>query len=150
MHNFLAFFIVAPDQTSSPRHQQTSAYVTMASGTVVGQVNYLKKLPLYQKEKPFQLFVPIDPDDPDQRATNLEFEPRECTFHDINDASHDLSLDKHGIQIVRCPTKVDLPSFRDRGIVESIYFDEVEHILKNIEGGYDRVLIFDWRVRNTF
>lgn len=121
----------------------------MACGTVNSQVNYLKKLPLYQREKPFQLFVPIDPDAPDQRATNLEFESNERTFHDIRDRIHDCSLDTHGFQLLDHPTKLDLPSFQDRATVESRYFPEVEQILKNIEGGYDRIFIFDWRVRHT-
>lgn len=120
----------------------------MACGTVDSHVNYLKKLPLYQKEKPFQLFVPIDPDATNQRASNLEFEPKERTFFDIRDRIHDCSLDTNGFQLREFPTKLDLPSFRDRGVVESSYFPEIEQILKHIEGGYDRVFIFDWRVRH--
>ena len=118
----------------------------MACGTVNSQVNYLKKLPLYQNEKPFQLFIPVDADAPDQRTTNLEFESKECTFSDIRDSVHSYSLDTDGFQVLQFPTQVDPPSFQDRSIVESRYFSEVKDILRNIEGGYDRVFIFDWRV----
>ncbi|KAH8682291.1 methyltransferase CmcJ [Xylariales sp. PMI_506] len=121
----------------------------MACGTVKSEVNYLKRLPLYQSEKPFQLFIPIEKDAPDQRTSNLEFEPRECTFRDIRDSLQDYSLDTHGFQVEECPTNLDFPSFQDRAIVESRYFSEVEQILKRIQGGFDRVFIFDWRLRNA-
>lgn len=121
----------------------------MACGDVTSHVSYLKKLDLYQKEKPFQLFIPIEKDAPDQRTSNLEFESKECTFHDIRDKIHEYDLDTHGFQVGEYPTKLDLPSFQDRHIVESQYFPEVEQILRNIEGGYDRIFIFDWRVRRS-
>lgn len=118
----------------------------MACGDVKSQVTYLKRLALYRKEKPFQLFVPIEPDNPDQRASNLVFEPKECTFLDIRKQISDCSLDVDGVQLQVFPTDIRLESFQNRSIVESHYFAEVEQILHNIEGGYDRVFFFDWRV----
>ncbi|KAI1845652.1 hypothetical protein JX265_005342 [Neoarthrinium moseri] len=121
----------------------------MACGTVKSQVSYLKRLPLYQKEKPFQLFIPIDKEALDQRTTNLDFETKERTFVDVRDTAYSCSLDVDGFQLQSYPTKLDLPSFLDRSIVESQYFSEVEEILKNIEGGYDKLFIFDWRIRSS-
>lgn len=121
----------------------------MACGTVQSQVSYLKRLPLYHDEKPFQLFIPIDSDAIDQRTNNLEFEQRECTFSDIRDNVHNYTLDDNAFQALSFPTKLDPTSFKNRSAVESRYFPEIEEILKKIEGGYDRVFIFDWRVNQT-
>ncbi|KAH7028075.1 methyltransferase CmcJ [Microdochium trichocladiopsis] len=118
----------------------------MACGTVQAQVDYLKRLPLYQSEKPFQLFIPIEPDAKDQRHSNLEFEPKECTFHDVRDQLPECLLDSQGFQVLRRPTRLDPASFDKREIVESQYLDEVKDILKSVDGGYDRIFIFDWRV----
>ncbi|KAK3368629.1 methyltransferase CmcJ [Podospora didyma] len=121
----------------------------MACGTVTAELQYLKRLPLYQKEKPFQLFVPVDEDATDPRTTNIEFETKEQTFVDIRDRLSEFSLDSHGFQVNVHPTGLDLASFANRETVETKYFAEVEQILKTIEGGYDKVFIFDWRVRNS-
>lgn len=119
----------------------------MSRGTVIAQVQYLKRLPLYEKEKPFQLFIPIDKTSEEQRSSNLEFEPRSQTFVDIRNVISDFSLDSHGFQVVRYPTKLATESFLNRSLVESRCLTEVEDILKIIDGGYDKVFIFDWRVR---
>jgi len=117
------------------------------AGTVTASIQYLKKLPLYEKEKPFQLFIPIDKTSGDPRSSNLEFEPRSHTFVDIRNRVHDFSLDSHGFQVVPHPTKLEAQSFVDRSLVESRYLLEVEEVLRTIGGGYDKVFIFDWRVR---
>lgn len=119
---------------------------SVACGTVNSQVDYLKRLPLYENEKPFQLFIPIDEEALDQRTSNLEFESKECTFIDIRDRAFDCSLDVHGFQFHQFPTKLEWSTFKNRALVESQYFLEVEQLLKNIESGYDRLFIFDWRV----
>ncbi len=113
-------------------------------GTVTAEINYLKRLPLYQREKPFQLFFPVDPDAPDQRSTNVEFEARPQTFVDIRKDLGKFTLDEHGFAIRTWPSS--FASFEDRTMVESLYFAEVLEVLKTIEGGYDRVFFFDWRV----
>ncbi|KXJ88484.1 hypothetical protein Micbo1qcDRAFT_17472 [Microdochium bolleyi] len=121
----------------------------MACGTVQARVDYLKRLPLYQVEKPFQLFIPIEPDAKDQRPSNLEFESKEVTFHDVRDQLSDCRLDSHGFQLLRHPTGLPSASFENRGLVESVYFDEVRDILKTVDGGYDKIFIFDWRLRDA-
>lgn len=118
----------------------------MSSGTVTAEVLYLKKLPLYTKEKPFQLFVPPAADAVDKRADNLEFEAKEQTFVDIRGREDEFSLDTHGFQTGVYPTRLDSDMFGDRETVETRYFDEVREILKDVEGGYDEVFLFDWRV----
>ncbi|KAK1835679.1 hypothetical protein QBC39DRAFT_388621 [Podospora conica] len=121
----------------------------MSSGTVTSELLYLKKLPLYAKEKPFQLFVPVAADAADTRSTNLEFESKEQTFEDIRGREADFSLDSHGFRTGVYPTGLDSDMFGDREVVESRYFDEVREILRDVEGGYDEVFLFDWRLRNA-
>lgn len=118
----------------------------MACGTVKAELQYLKRLPLYKLEKPFQLFVPVDPDAADQRSTNIEFEAQEQTFEDVRGREDEFSLGSHGFEFAVQPTSLSIRDFSDRGIVESRYFREVEEILRNIDGGYDQVFFFDWRV----
>jgi hypothetical protein len=121
----------------------------MSSGTVTAELQYLKKLPLYTKEKPFQLFVPVAADAVDTRSTNLEFEAKEQTFEDIRGREDAFSLDTHGFQTGVYPTRLDSDMFGDKEAVETRYFDEVREILRDVEGGYDEVFLFDWRVGCT-
>jgi hypothetical protein len=118
----------------------------MACGTVKAEIQYLKRLSLYTKEKPFQLFVPVDRDATDTRTTNLEFESREQVFEDIRGKAATCTLDNDGFRVVEYPTALNPEQFRDRETVESDYFDDVKDILRDIENGYDEVFIFDWRV----
>ena len=123
---------------SLPNHNKA-----MVSETVTAEIQYLKRLPLYRKEKPFQLFVPVAAD---TRSTNLEFEAKEHTFEDVRGREDIFSLDEHGFQFGVHPTKLDPELFGDRDAVETRYFDEVKEILREIEGGYDEIFLFDWRV----
>ncbi|KAK1750089.1 Aspirochlorine biosynthesis protein N [Echria macrotheca] len=121
----------------------------MAGNIVRAEIQYLKRLPLYNEEKPFQIFVPIDANAADTRSTNLEFEAREQQFEDIRGRETKFSLDNDGFQIKTYPTALSLSHFQDRQAVETKYFNEIKQILQGIEGGYDEVFLFDWRLRNA-
>lgn len=118
----------------------------MACGTVEAEVDYLQRLPLYQREKPFQLFVPICEIDPDARSTNLAFEKKTQTFVDIRERVDDFSLDSNGFQVQTSPSKLDPQSFGDRRLIEDNYLPEIEKLLNGLGSNIDRVFIFDWRV----
>lgn len=118
----------------------------MACGTVDAELDYLQRLPLYQQEKPFQLFVPIHERDQDARSTNLEFEKRTQTFVDIRDRVNDFSLDSHGFQVETSPSRLNAQSFGDQSLIKNEYLPEVENLLKLVGNSDDRVFIFDWRV----
>lgn len=117
-----------------------------ACGPCRSKVDYLKRLPLYQTEKPFQLFIPIEAEAADKRTSNLEFESKECDFEDVRAKAADYTLDDNGFRFLKHPTALDWHSFHDRDAVESRYFAEVKQILQHVEGGYDKILLFDWRV----
>jgi hypothetical protein len=122
----------------------------MATGTVKAPVNYMKKLPLHEYEKPFQILMPIPPDAEDQRIANVEFEPREQTFTDIRGNTDEFSLDENGFEIRRAPTLLQYNEAADQDVIKHKYLPEVEQILKDhLPGGYDRVEFFDWRVRDS-
>ncbi|KAK6219602.1 methyltransferase CmcJ [Colletotrichum tabaci] len=121
----------------------------MACGTVEAEVDYLQRLALYQREKPFQLFVPIHERDQDARSTNLAFEKKTQTFVDMRGRTGEFSLDTHGFQVETVPNKLAPHFFRDREVVEREYLPEVEGFLRGVGGGCDRVFIFDWRLRDA-
>ena len=122
------------------------SFIAMASGTVIAEIHYLQRLPLYKREKPFQLFVPVDKNGSDPRTTNLEFESRHQRIQDIRHNIASYSLDSHSFEARNSPTTLLPSEFSDARLVESRYFAEVENLLKTIEGGYDKILIYDWRV----
>ncbi|TQN67705.1 Aspirochlorine biosynthesis protein N [Colletotrichum shisoi] len=97
----------------------------MACGTVEAEVDYLQRLPLYQREKPFQLFVPIHERDQDGRSTNLAFEKKTQTFVDMRGRTGEFSLDTHGFQVETVANKLAPHFFRDQEAVEREYLPEL-------------------------
>lgn len=111
-------------------------------------MKYLRRLPLYDHEKPFQYLIPIPPDSKDQRTTNVEFETREQTFTDIRHRLGDFNLDRNGFEVISVPTSLRAVEATDQDVIKGRYLPEVEKILRdNVAGGFDRVVFFDWRVR---
>lgn len=100
---------------------------------------------LYLKEKPFQLFLDIPSDAPDQRKTNIEFEHKEVVVQDIRANEETFSLDSHGFMVRRSGTLSSLVDMTTTS-VESIYLPAVEEFLRAEVEGVDRVFFFDWRV----
>jgi hypothetical protein len=68
---------------------------------------------------------------------------------DIRPAISNFSLDDDGFQVLQHSTQLAVDSFSDRTLVEEQYLGEVKEILKTIDGGYDKVFVFDWRVREN-
>jgi hypothetical protein len=118
----------------------------MACGNVRAEIQYLRRLSLYKREKPFQLFYPVDPDTEDQRSSNLEFEYKPQEFIDIRDNVKDFTLDSHGFEFICRTATMDPTLFEDRAMVESQYIPEMYRVLRSVTGGCDRIFIFDWRV----
>ncbi|KAK2729451.1 methyltransferase CmcJ [Colletotrichum kahawae] len=121
----------------------------MACGVVEAEVDYLKRLPLYQREKPFQLFVPIHEQDPDARSTNLVFEKKKQTFTDIRERVGEFSLDSHGFQVETAPSHMDPQSFEDQELIKTRYLPEIEKLFNSLGSSGDKVFIFDWRLRDA-
>jgi hypothetical protein len=112
--------------------------------TEKAEIQFLQWQPLYEHEKPFQLFLDIPPEAPDQRKTNLVFEPKDVLVQNIRKQEANFSLDINGFMVR------NLQGFHDLASLESItseYLPAVEKLLKQEVEGADKVVFFDWRVR---
>jgi hypothetical protein len=135
MNNERFILTLSDTATSSP---------TMAS--VVANLQYAKRLKLYEVEKPFQSFIEIPEDVPDKRPTNLEFENKEETITNMRDMKAWFTIDCHGFAIKDDPVDYDPNMFSEKEEVEKLYFPRLEGIIAEMIGPVDRVLFFDWRV----
>jgi hypothetical protein len=107
---------------------------------------YFQWQDVFQKEKPFELFIDLPPDLPDPRRTNLVFEGAPEEFvEDTRGSEEKYSLDTHGFTFRKHKTTFD--NWSDREAVEREHFPEIEQLLKDQVDGVDRVFFFDWRVR---
>lgn len=112
-------------------------------------IRYLKRLELYKKEKPFQIFFDIPENAPDQRPDNLAFEEIPKAVHDIRPNIADFSLDDHGFMVKEHITELFWEQFTDREKVEQVYLPEIEALLRDIDPTINRVYFFDWRVSSS-
>ena len=109
-----------------------------------GTVRYLKWLDLYNKERPFQVFIEIPKDASDQRTTNLEWEQRLEKFHDVRGREDSFTLDGNGFMYLHAPT--EFHDFGSPEAVEAQYLPEIDDLLRSTVDGIDRIFFFDWRV----
>ncbi|PVH88849.1 methyltransferase CmcJ [Cadophora sp. DSE1049] len=107
-------------------------------------LKFLDWQPLYEEEKPFQIFINIPPDAADQRSTNLVFEDVNVEIQDVRGALNNaLDLDSSGFQFEKHHTAVT--DFTNREVVDSLYLPEIEALIREKVSGVDRVFFFDWR-----
>lgn len=109
-------------------------------------IQFLKWQPLYEKEKPFQLFLDLPPDVADQRRTNLAFETRMVEVKNIRGHEKCFDLDENGF-IYR--TMDGFEDLKDKTEVTGQYLPAIEQLLRKEVEHADRIFIFDWRVRTT-
>lgn len=114
-------------------------------GDQITRLNYIKWQPLYTKEKPFQVFSNVSEDTGLQQTTNLVFQTGEPeTVHDARGIERTFQLDTEGFTFVTHRTNVG--DFKDTYEIETRYFQEMEHLLRQHVEDIDRVYFFDWRV----
>jgi hypothetical protein len=111
---------------------------------VEATLKFLQWQPLYETEKPFQIFIDIPDDAEDKRNTNLVFEDVQLTVQDVRSMEEIPSIDEKGFIYRKHNSCVS--SFGDREVVDKTYLPEVEALLKAELDGVDRVFFFDWRV----
>ncbi|KAJ5679789.1 methyltransferase CmcJ [Penicillium macrosclerotiorum] len=112
-------------------------------------LQYLKKLPIYDEEKPFRIFTNLPPDALDQRYSNLEFEKKEVTIHDIRDQIPAPTLDGRGFEVREWPSSLDVHTIWNKDDVENVYLPELETMLRKKDPSIHRVFFFDWRIRHS-
>ncbi|KAL9117181.1 MAG: hypothetical protein Q9187_006286 [Circinaria calcarea] len=111
-------------------------------------LQYLTWTNLYLREKPFQLFLELPPDAPDQRKTNLTFEKKEVVVRNIREHGSEFALDTHGFMARRLSVTPDLEKL-DASNMESAYLPKIERLVKSEVEGVDRVFFYDWRFRSA-
>jgi hypothetical protein len=107
-------------------------------------LKFLSWQPLYETEKPFQIFMNIPPDVPDQRTTNLVFGDHQVEIRDVRNRNLPSSIDEMGFIYRQHETSIT--DFTSREVVEREYLPEVEGLLRRELEGVDKVFFFDWRV----
>jgi hypothetical protein len=122
------------------------AMSTATTQPVTASFEYLQKLPLYQKEKPFRVYYEIPKSAADQRRTNLEFEEKTFNVEDIRPASSNFSLDRHGFAVKEFHTSLSMDDFNDKAIVEARFLPEVEKLMRSEISNINALHFFDWRV----
>jgi hypothetical protein len=110
----------------------------------LASLKFLQWQPLYEKEKPFQIFINIPDHVKDRRTTNLVFEDQLVKIEDVRSRLEEFTLDNNGFVFCHRPTTFS--HFNDRKSVEEFYLPEVESLLRQEVDGADEVFFFDWRV----
>jgi len=109
--------------------------------------HFLKWQELYYKEKPFQIYIDIPKDAPDQRSHNLLFEQgQETTVRNVRGRENEYTLDKNGFKYIKSASKLPSSHFYNRQAIEDIYLPECEDMIRNHVDHVDKLCIFDWRV----
>jgi hypothetical protein len=113
--------------------------VTSSPGTVMATLHYLKRgaKKLAGAAAGLQPGVPV---------WNGIDDPREVTIEDARGRQSEFTLDRNGFQLVKVPTVTC--DFYSPEEVKSIYYPEVERLLRDILGAR-RVFVFDHGVRNA-
>ncbi|MCJ1310491.1 hypothetical protein MMC25_004155 [Agyrium rufum] len=147
--------------STDTRHTDTASPIDLPSISrpIVEKalIQFIKNLPLYQSEKPFQLFIDIPTSAPDQRKTNIEFSTHEVEIHDIRGQEEDFSLEKQGFQVGRLERWKEFEERIDSSKeasgktvdIRESYLSALEELLRIEVEGVDRVAIFDWRRRSS-
>lgn len=107
-------------------------------------VQFLKWTPLYEAEKPFQIFGDLLEESVDQRKTNLTWEEKQIQVQDLRDESESFRLDSHGFTICRLPEFTELS---DREVISGEYIPAIRKMLTAELEDVGTVFVFDWRVR---
>jgi hypothetical protein len=113
--------------------------------TEQASIKFLQWLPLYDHEKPFQIFMELSRDAKDQRKSNLAWDERSITVKNFRD-NRDFQLDSHGF------TSRKMSGFSELDNVDKIrkeFLPAVEGLLRKELEDVGTVFIFDWRVSRT-
>ncbi len=106
------------------------------------KLTYLRWQKLYETEKPYQVFLNLQPNVP---STNLVFENDEDQdIIDVRGQQGRFALDKNGFEYVTHESRVY--AFDNVAEIENVYLPECEEIIRTRVKNADRLLVFDWRV----
>jgi hypothetical protein len=109
---------------------------------------YLEWQVLYEKEKPFEIFIQIPEDAEDKRWTNQFFKqgPRQH-IRDLRGNEDSVSLDQNGFEYRKHAFK--FTDCDNNDAIAQEYLPEVERFIMDEVEGAERVHIFNWEVFHT-
>lgn len=108
------------------------------------RLEYLKRVPLYENEKPYQVYTHV-PGISEDEKTNLVFESRDdIIIHDARGREGEFDMEKQGFEFLKRPTRADLHKQTEDEM--NIYLKEIEELFLSTYKA-DRVFIYDFRVR---
>jgi hypothetical protein len=119
--------------------------------TVQATIEYLRKLPLYEEEKPYWCFLPPkDGFDPDtQRVDNLEFEEHSnITVQDLRDLDEAPRIGDYGFEVLKHESKFMHFDAADAADQVEKYRSETEELLKEKLGAV-YAKCYDHRLRKN-
>ena len=103
---------------------------------------FLKWVPLYEKQKPFQVFTSLPLG---VSSTNLVFEEEEeLEIQDMRGQEFHFKLDEHAFQL--CKADMHFTAFHDAAQIEQVYLPAVRTLIEEHIQGADKIIFFDWRV----
>lgn len=110
---------------------------------VSATLKYLRWQKLYESEKPYQIYCPIE--ESDIQASNLSFEkgPVEIV-HDARHTGRGFHLDRNGFTVVE--HDCDPSWFKEPETIERHYLPAISQLLKNSLGNDSKVYIFEYQV----
>ncbi|KAL8358302.1 hypothetical protein RB601_009626 [Gaeumannomyces tritici] len=109
-------------------------------------LEFIKRLELYEREKPYWLFVGKPDHLDDSKLTNVELEVVPgIPAHDVRNDGHSYTLDEHGFQFVT--HQQSFSDFDDEEAIRTHYLPQVEEVIRQNVPYAKRVLLFDWRLR---
>ncbi|KAI1361534.1 hypothetical protein F5Y08DRAFT_314430 [Xylaria arbuscula] len=109
-------------------------------------VQFLQWTPLYERERPFQIFTELLSESKDQRKTNLVWDERHIEVKDFRTNADQFQLDTAGFTTRHLPGFAEL---MDRDAIKERYLPAVQHMLQSQLSDVGTVFIYDWRIRNS-
>lgn len=111
---------------------------TQSQHTTTAELHYL----IRTAEKPTRYVNEPPSGDPEWNGID---DPRIVLIHDARSHEPEFTLDRNGFALIKAPTAIQ--NFYDPDEIKSVYYPEVERLLRNTLGA-SRVVVFDHNVRN--
>jgi hypothetical protein len=112
------------------------------SGDAVAELNFFRAPS--DGSRPYNL-IPSDPSG--ELKTNVEVEPHTVTIHDLRGHPSTPSLDKEAFSFHTVPSSLSYDDFADEDKIQSVYYPEIQDIVRKYVANAKEVLIFDHTIR---
>lgn len=107
------------------------------------QFAYLKRLSLYENQKPYYCSIELQPEELDQK-TNLDYERKDAVVRDIRGWEHELDFERDGIQYILHPTSFILRT-ESRLDIEGYMKEHIDFFRQKLDA--EKCICYSWRVR---